>query len=69
LSRVGALAGAEGVRSLTSLAALPDRLESNGVRTLIVERADRLSRDLMVQEVIVGQFVKIETRILTADGG
>ena len=50
------------------LAALLDRLESNGVRTVVVERADRLARDLMVQEVIVGQFTKIGARILTADG-
>ena len=50
------------------LAALLDRLESNGVRTVVVERADRLARDLMVQEVIVGQFVKIGARILTSDG-
>jgi DNA invertase Pin-like site-specific DNA recombinase len=50
------------------LAALLDRLESNGVRTVIIERADRLARDLMVQEVIVGQFAKIGARILTADG-
>ena len=50
------------------LAALLDRLESNGVRTVIVERADRLARDLMVQEVIVGQFSKIGARIVTADG-
>ena len=28
------------------LAALLDRLESNGVKTVIVERADRLARDL-----------------------
>ena len=45
-----------------------DRLESNGVRTVIVERADRLARDLMVQEVILAQFVKVGARILTADG-
>jgi DNA invertase Pin-like site-specific DNA recombinase len=50
------------------LAALLDRIESNGVRVVIVERADRLARDLMVQEVIVGQFTKIGARILTADG-
>jgi DNA invertase Pin-like site-specific DNA recombinase len=50
------------------LAALLDRLESNGVRTVLIERADRLARDLMVQEVIVGQFAKIGARILTADG-
>jgi DNA invertase Pin-like site-specific DNA recombinase len=63
--------GVSGTRELADrpgLAALLDRLESNGVRTVIVERADRLARDLMVQEVIVAQFVKIGTRILTADG-
>ena len=63
--------GVSGTRELGDrprLAALLDRLESNGVRTVLVERADRLARDLMVQEVIVGQFSKIGTRILTADG-
>src|SRR5688572_3691299 len=50
------------------LAALIDRLESNGVRIVIVERADRLARDLMVQEVILAQFAKIGARILTSDG-
>lgn len=49
------------------LAALIDRIESNGVRTVIVERADRLARDLMVQEVILSQFAKIGARIVTAD--
>src|SRR5687767_10312086 len=50
------------------LAALIDRLESNGVRTVVIERADRIARDLMVQEVILSQFAKIGARILTADG-
>jgi DNA invertase Pin-like site-specific DNA recombinase len=35
---------------------------------VVVERADRLARDLMVQEVVVGQFAKIGCRILTTDG-
>ena len=63
--------GVSGTKELADrpgLAALLDRLDSNGVRTVIVERADRLARDLMVQEVIVGQCVKIGVRILTADG-
>lgn len=50
------------------LAELLDRLESNGVRVVLVERADRLARDLMVQEVILGQFAKIGVRLLTSDG-
>ena len=63
--------GVSGTRELADrpgLAAILDRLESNGVRTVLIERADRLARDLMVQEVIVGQFAKIGARILTADG-
>lgn len=63
--------GVSGTKELADrpgLARLIDRLESNGVRTVIVERADRLARDLMVQEVILGQFAKIGARILTADG-
>lgn len=63
--------GVSGTKELSDrpgLARLLDRLESNGVRTVIVERADRLARDLMVQEVILGQFAKIGARILTADG-
>ena len=63
--------GVSGTKELADrpgLAALLDRLESNGVRTVIVERADGLARDLIVQEVIVGQFAKIGARILTSDG-
>lgn len=63
--------GVSGTKELSDrpgLARLIDRLESNGVRTVIVERADRLARDLMVQEVILGQFAKIGARIVTADG-
>jgi DNA invertase Pin-like site-specific DNA recombinase len=50
------------------LAALLDRVESNGVRTVIVATADRLARDLMVQEVIVGKFRAVGVTVLTADG-
>jgi DNA invertase Pin-like site-specific DNA recombinase len=62
------ISGTAELSNRPGLAALIDRLESNGVRTVIVERADRLARDLMVQEVIVGQFAKIGAQILTADG-
>lgn len=63
--------GVSGTKDLSDrpgLARLLDRLESNGVKTVVIERADRLARDLMVQEVILGQFSKIGARILTADG-
>lgn len=63
--------GVSGTKELADrpgLARLIDRIESNGIRTIVVERADRLARDLMVQEVILGQFAKIDARIITADG-
>ncbi len=63
--------GVSGTRELASrpgLAALLDRLEHNGVRLVIVERADRLARDLMVSEVIVGQFRKSGVRVLDTSG-
>lgn len=63
--------GVSGTKELSDrpgLARLIDRLESNGVRTVVIERADRLARDLMVQEVILSQFAKVGARIVTADG-
>ena len=63
--------GVSGTKDLADrpgLAALLDHLESNGAGIVLIERADRLARDLMVQEVIVGQFTKIGVYLLTADG-
>jgi DNA invertase Pin-like site-specific DNA recombinase len=63
--------GVSGTRDLENrpgLAALLDRVESNGVKVVIVERADRLARDLMVAEVIVDELTKAGARVLTADG-
>lgn len=63
--------GVSGTKELADrpgLAALIDRLESNGVRVVLVERADRLARDLMVNEVILDQFRRIGARVLSADG-
>lgn len=51
------------------LAALLDRIESNGVRLVLVERADRLARDLMVGEVILARFRKLGVKVVAADGG
>ena len=45
------------------------RIRANGVRVVIVERADRLARDLLVSEVIPGQFRDLGVRVIAADGG
>lgn len=63
--------GVSGTRELENrpaLAALIDRIASNGVRVVLVERADRLARDLMIGEVILRELTKRGARVLTADG-
>jgi DNA invertase Pin-like site-specific DNA recombinase len=44
-------------------------LKANGVRTVICENATRLARDLMISEIILGEFRKIGVRVISADGG
>jgi DNA invertase Pin-like site-specific DNA recombinase len=64
-------AGVSGTKELENragLAQLLDRLESNGVKLVIIERADRLARDLIVSEAILDQFIKIGVKVVSADG-
>ena len=44
-------------------------LKANGVRTVIVENATRLARDLMISEIILAEFRKIGVKVISADGG
>jgi DNA invertase Pin-like site-specific DNA recombinase len=46
-----AVSGADAVDSRPGFAAMLERIEGNGARTIIVETASRFARDLMVQEV------------------
>ena len=62
------VSGSKELASRPGLARLLDRIESNGVKSILVERADRLARDLMVNEVIVHQFTRLGARVLTSDG-
>ncbi len=41
-------------------------LQANGVRAVIIERLDRLARDLMVQENLIYQFKKIGIELISA---
>lgn len=64
--------GVSGTRELehrAGLAALIDRLESNGVRLVLIERADRLARDLLVGEVILGRFRALGVQVVEASSG
>jgi DNA invertase Pin-like site-specific DNA recombinase len=46
-----AVSGADPIDSRPGFAAMLERIEGNGARTIIVETASRFARDLMVQEV------------------
>src|SRR5215470_2100854 len=46
-----AVSGADPIDSRPGFVAMLERIEGNGVRTIIVETASRFARDLMVQEV------------------
>ena len=64
----------EGVSGTNDLAARPALLEAltaiaaNGVRVILVEHADRIARDLLVQESLIRQFQGIGARLITAEG-
>lgn len=63
--------GVSGTRELDyrpGLTALIDRIASNGVRVVIIERADRLARDLMIGEIILDKLKKHDAIVLTTDG-
>lgn len=64
--------GVSGTKELEhrqGLAALLDYIESNGIQIVLIERADRLARDLMVGEVILGQFRELGVSVIAADSG
>lgn len=44
-------------------------LKANGIRLVIVENATRIARDLMVSEIILAEFRKLEVKVVSADGG
>jgi hypothetical protein len=56
------------IEARPGFAALLDRLESNGVRTVVVEDAARFARDLVAQELGVLLLIKRDVRVLTASG-
>jgi DNA invertase Pin-like site-specific DNA recombinase len=63
--------GVSGTKELSNrpgLVAMLERIETDRLTVVIIERADRLARDLMVSEVLLGQLAKAGATVLTADG-
>lgn len=64
--------GLSGTRDLDDREGLSDplaRIRSNGVRVVLVERADRLARDLIVGELILNQLRELGVKVIAADSG
>src|SRR3954452_12392418 len=60
--------GVSGTKDLENRPALQDlllALYSNGVHTVIIEKLDRLARDLMVQETIIGDLRKQRIELIS----
>jgi DNA invertase Pin-like site-specific DNA recombinase len=62
------VSGADHLEDRPGFAALLDRIEANGVRTLIVEDASRFARELVTQELGIIALIKRGVRVLTASG-
>lgn len=67
--RDAGVSGAKDLDSRPGLGALIDRIESNGVRVVLVENATRLARDLMVSEVILQQLTTLGCKVVATDSG
>lgn len=64
--------GISGATELSERPALEDimmKIAGNGVRTVLVERADRFSRDLIASELLIQEFQKLEAKVIEAEGG
>jgi DNA invertase Pin-like site-specific DNA recombinase len=62
-----AVSGADDVDARPGFAAMLERIEANGVRTIIVETANRFARDLMVQEVGYRKLRDRSIELIAAD--
>ena len=65
----------EGVSGANELDGRPAMVEllgaiaANGVRTVIVERADRFARDLVASELLLREFKRLGVQVIEAEGG
>jgi DNA invertase Pin-like site-specific DNA recombinase len=60
------VSGADPIESRPGFSALLDRIEGNGVRTVLVEDASRFARQLIVQEAGIIALIERGVRVLTA---
>ena len=62
-----AVSGADPIETRPGFVSMLERIEANGVRTIIVETANRFARDLMVQEVGYARLRERGIGLIAAD--
>ena len=62
------VSGGDPIETRPGFSALLDRIEGNGVRTVIVEDASRFARDLVTQELGILALIGRGVRVLTSWG-
>ena len=63
-----AVKGADAIQTRPGFNRLLDRIESNGVKVVLVEDASRFARDLMTQETGITALMDRGVRVLTSNG-
>ncbi len=63
------MSGTRELDARPGLADLMARIRANGVRLVLVERADRLARDLTVSELLLAEFRRHGVSVVAADSG
>lgn len=63
------VSGCKPLAERPGLCALLDRIRGNGVRVVLVEKADRLARELVEGELILREFRRLGVRVIESEGG
>lgn len=63
------ISGANELDGRPAMVELLGAIATNGVRTVIVERADRFARDLVASELLLREFTRLDVRVIEAEGG
>lgn len=63
------ISGANELDGRPAMIELLGAISANGVRTVLVERADRFARDLVASELLLREFTRLGVSVIEAEGG
>ena len=63
-----AVSGADPIDTRPGFRRLLDRIDSNGVRVVLIEDASRFARDLVTQELGIALMIQRQVRVICANG-